>query len=200
MMKSIFGMWAVSVAVCMLTAEAQASTITGGNDIIDRSTLDTYGDFALVDTNQPITGTGEITGWSLYAVEIFPVELIIVDPHTYAVVGVGDLVTPALGVNNFLLGSPISVVAGDWVGYYTSGTGVVPFTFGGAPIHYQPNGSGAPSVGTVLTNLEIEGTRKRIYSLSVTGTGAAVPEPSTIALLGLGAVGLMIARRRTVTV
>ena len=39
----------------------------------------------------------------------FPVELIIVDPHTYAVVGVGDLVTPALGVNNFLLGSPISV-------------------------------------------------------------------------------------------
>jgi PEP-CTERM motif len=104
--------------------------------------------------------------------------------------------TPTLGLNTFILTSPIAVNAGDLVGYYTQGAGVAEFdlnppgsfAFGNlsGKMLFTGNNSGLANATNFVDS------SNRTYSIDVVGTaGIAVPDPSTLVLLSVGAVGLI---------
>ena len=122
---------AVLAAIVTLSAAARPASagLMGGNAVIPRGILDVFTNFSLVDKNVPINATGSVSQWSIFAGATTPVELLIYrqSGSAYSLVGSSLLVTPTLGLNTFILTSPIAVNAGDLVGYYTQSAGVAEF-------------------------------------------------------------------------
>jgi hypothetical protein len=192
---------AVLAAIVTLSAAARPASagLMGGNAVIPRgSILDQFTNFSIVDKNVPINATGSVSQWSIFAGATTPVELLIYrqSGSAYSLVGSSPLVTPTLGLNTFILTSPIAVNAGDLVGYYTQGAGVAEFdlnppgsfAFGNlsGTMLFTGNNSGLANATNFVDS------SNRTYSIDVVGTaGIAVPDPSTLVLLSVGAVGLI---------
>jgi hypothetical protein len=160
------------------TSVACASTITGGNPAVFATNTDGWSNFTVVDQNNPINGTGEITSWQLYSSYAGgQVELVIVAPTTYAIVGTSSVETTAVvGTNTFTLATPISVTGGDYVGFYEETPSLVVYAYNGPDVFssdtahvalFTANGSGSPT-----SPLSFVGSADRIYSINVSG----VPE------------------------
>jgi hypothetical protein len=183
-------------------ASANAGTITGGNPAINASVTDSYANFSILDSNNPISGNGELTSWSFYASNANPVELLIYGTNAlgYTIVGQSALVTPNVGLNILPLNN-LPVQQGDLVGLYFQGTGTVPFNYTGVPVNAGPAFLDIPDGFAMLyTNndsgisADFVGSSDRIYSVNVTGT--EVPEPLTLSLFGAGLAGAAALRRR----
>jgi hypothetical protein len=185
---------------------AAAGFLTGGNAITSRPLLDFFRNFSIVDKNNAINLTGEVTSWDIYAGATTPVELEIfrqTGPTSYILVGSGPLVTPVLGANHFDLPTPISVQAGDLVGYYTQDAGVAEYQLDAPGVNNFGPGN---LTGTMLFTADNSGpganffeSSNRTYSIDV--TGIAAPAPGGMILLAaagltLGCHRLARSRRR----
>lgn len=176
MRKTVSGLVMAGLMALLVAAPAGATTtITGGNAVTSRATLDTYANFVIVDTNHPISGPGMLTSWSFWAGATSGVQLVIVRVAggVATVVGESATVTPSTtgAVVTTALSPSIPVLAGDFVGLYFASTGVVPFdgiasSGTSGSVLYTMNGYGDPTVGAALT---FQGAVDRTYSVSVSG-------------------------------
>lgn len=129
-----------------LPAGASGGTVTVGNALTDRTSgPDTWSNFVIIDTNNPVNRWGYLTDWSFYAKSgraYEKIQLKVYRPTTagFEVIGISNLVEKdqiAPGaVNTFEFAAPILVKPGDVIGMYVSGQGVVPYTVTTAP-HYE---------------------------------------------------------------
>jgi hypothetical protein len=157
-----------------------------------------------IDLNHKITSDGEIGSWSVYAVAGREMKLKIFRENNnyYDLVGSSPLVTTTAGKQTFSLATPISVKAGDIIGWYypigsTSGTGIYYNDYvddGNTRWNVYP---ASEITGSVLKTTSFPGYGNRVYSISVEGT-TAVPLPGALLLLGSGLAGLAGIRRRLV--
>lgn len=186
-------------ALLLFSAAANAGPLTGGNALISRDIVDSRSNFTVLDRNNTISGSGQLTEWQVFAANDGPVALMVfrsTGTNTYSLVGSSALETPtANAVNTFALSAPIGVQAGDAIGLYFGSPSSVPFTL-------DPPGRfnfGSDLSGTVLfsadqsgKSTQFLGSSNRTYSVAVNG----VPEPATGALAGLALVAAVALRRR----
>ncbi|RMG76803.1 MAG: hypothetical protein D6711_03080, partial [Chloroflexi bacterium] len=153
----------------------QAQGLVGGNDVIDRPVVDTYDNFSMIDTHNPINMDGQVTAFEVFVGTTEPVTLVIYRQTgpgpDFSIVGTSEQKTPtSVGFNQFQLTTPIQVQAGDLVGLVNSS---VKFTMD--PPHNPDFGdlSGTmlfSSNGAGLTTNFI-GSSNRTYSVRVIGEG-----------------------------
>lgn len=171
---------AALVAALVAAPVAAATTITGGNSVQARAYLDSYTNFVIVDTNNPISGTGALTSWSYWAAQTGQVQLVIVRGATLS--GGGQIVYTSpvssatlTGEVTVALAAGAYVQAGDEVGLYFVGQAIVPFDglpaggTSGAVLYTANNDYTSPNSVAVGDSLTFEGATPRVYSVSVTG-------------------------------
>jgi len=174
-MKQFIGTMLLGLAVTAIPCAAQ---ITGGNPAVPAPNVDSYFNFSIVDTNNPISGTGTLDSWNVFTTGVGQVDLLIVTPGTYTVVGESGVVTTAAGMNTFTLSTPISVTAGDYVGFWEGNPSTVEYAItgdtpqggvpgvGSLPVLYTYNDTGLPSISSSLIP-NLEGSGQRAYSINV---------------------------------
>jgi len=174
-MKQFIGTMLLGLAVTAIPCAAQ---ITGGNPAVAAPYTDGWVNFTVVDQNNPISGAGTLDAWNVYTSGIGQVELVIVAPTTYDIVGTSSVETTTTGLNNFTLSTPISVTAGDYVGFWEGNPSTVEYAItgdtpqggvpgvGSLPVLYTYNDTGLPSISSSLIP-NLEGSGQRAYSINV---------------------------------
>ncbi len=158
---------ATALSVFAFATPAMALGVTVGNAAINRSTVDTYSDFTIIDTNNPVSANGWLTTFGYYASNTNPFEFVLVDGSNM-VKWVSAQITPA-GTGFQVSNQVVAVTAGWNLGVHFDSTGTIPFDWTGTPASYTPNNNGMPVVGQTLTQ---EGTSNRTYSWNGNGTDA----------------------------
>ena len=161
-------------------SEQPPEDLVGGNDVKERTRVDGFNNFSVLDTNNPFNADGEVTTWEVFVREARgTVQLVIyrrIDgtDHDFSVVGTSPQETPVVGFNQFTT-APIQVLAGDFVGLVNwrvefdingDDCAVGDFT---RTILFSANGSG-------LTT-DFVGSCNRIYSVRATGTVTPSNQP-----------------------
>ena len=179
-----------AVMVCViLTVPAFASPVTGGNPAyLVPGQTDTWSNATFVDYGSPISGTGTITSWTIYAGATGPLELLIYSGSisggipSLTLVGSDPVSVNSTGINTFSVSIPVQ--SGDYIGWYTPDAGVISFQNNVGPTIYAwdnttPSLLAAGSPGAGFTG-------DREYAITV-------PEPSMALLLipALGFVGVI---------
>ncbi|OPY84531.1 MAG: hypothetical protein A4E72_02172 [Syntrophus sp. PtaU1.Bin208] len=191
-----------------------ASSITGGNDVIERSGRDGAHQITFIDLDHRISGDGWLTGWSFFADYDVPgatsdprqVKLKIFRENgaNYDLVGQSDMVTVSAWDKVYSFSLPnIPVKQNDIIGWYYPEQ-----DWPGGVISYQSS-TGTNTVWTVWPDPEGEitgsvsksrfsaGGEGRLYSIRVEGTDVnPVPLPPAMYLLGSGLMGLAWVRNR----
>jgi hypothetical protein len=140
--------------------------IKAGNDGNSRPQLDSYSNFTVIDTNNPVDQKGELKKFSYWAGNKNPFRFVVVNEEG-KVKWVSEQITPKkVGQNNYKPGSPVAVKKSWNIGMYFSKTGTIPFESTGKDAKYTANNSGLPTVGS---NLSIAGNTSRTYSFLATG-------------------------------
>lgn len=165
------------------------STIVLGNSPISAATVDTYRNFLAVDGSAPATTSGYINEIKWYADVTGSdtqgaVQFAVVQPNldgTFTIewLSSAQALPASSGVQTLALGQLVPVIAGDDLGVYSAGTGVVPFSYSAsaAPAFGTNNDSGPPPVGTEITpdwTSSTFGQQGRVYSMqgnNVSGPG-----------------------------
>lgn len=159
----------------------QNETIVAGNDTngMDiRPILDTFGNFAIYDTNHPVSGNGWLTGFHYYAANRGAFRFVLVDGSDMVQWVSDEIAPPGVGVNTFTPASPVPVLKGWNVGLYFVSNGTIPYEYTGAPAYYRSDNSGSvlPIVGNPFG---FENYSNRIYSFAATGV-MSIPPPQTV--------------------
>ena len=116
-------------AICRFARRHDHSEFKGGNSITDLPHSDSWANFYSIDCNQPISESGLLDEWKIYAKNQNPVQLVIYrrSGNSFSVIGKSLIETPVLGENTFKLVQPIKVAKGDLVGWYYPTTGSIAF-------------------------------------------------------------------------
>lgn len=158
---------ATAVAVLgslLLASTAFAAATTVGNPAIGRATVDTYSNFTIIDTNNPVSASGTLNTFNYYASNLNSFEFVLVDTGN-VVKYVSSIITPpGTGAQAYSASVPVS--AGWNLGVHFDSTGTVPFDYVGASAIYTPNNNGTPVVGSTLN---VEGMSGRTYSWNAAG-------------------------------
>lgn len=190
-------LFSIASVLALSAGLAQADTIVGGNAAIARTNVDGFSNFSIIDRNAPITTTGALSSWSVYAGNTGSVALLIYrfDGSQYSIVNSSAMQTPVAGLNTFSLGAGFNVQAGDFVGLHLGTPSSVMFDGSGAAnsMSYSNNNAGMTAV--------FIGSTSRTYSVNVSmadSAPATVPEPAVLSVYGAGfaGLGLLVARRR----
>jgi hypothetical protein len=157
---------------------AQAQSLVGGNSVVGRQFSDSFDNFYLVDTNNPINANGHVTAFEVFVATLQPVTLVIYRKTggVFSVVGTsGQKSPPIVGFNQFQLSTPIAVQAGDFVGLLNSSVVFTldpPFSFSlgnlSGTMLFTANNSGNPPSHTNAINFT--GSSNRTYSVRAIGT------------------------------
>ena len=132
-----------------------------GNNTNAENQIDSFSNFTVVDVNHPATQNGQISSISYYASNLNPFDFVIVNGSN-VVQWVSPMVTPTtIGVNTYILPTPIAVQTGWNIGLYFSLTGTIPYSGTGASASWTATGSGVPSFGMTLSFV---GSGARTYS------------------------------------
>ncbi|MBK1987689.1 hypothetical protein A0J48_009095 [Sphaerospermopsis aphanizomenoides BCCUSP55] len=154
------------------SSENESNLITGGNTPTKYGIADSASNFYIVDTNNPVDGNGELTGWEIWAENTLPVQLMIYrnESNVWSVVGQSERKTPVVGLNQFSLSEPIKVNKGDFVGIYHPQAGCVSFFKENSQAWAIGNLSGKVLfTGSGATSTAFSNSTNRTYSLRVTG-------------------------------
>ena len=158
-------------SIGVLGVKSSGAVIRGGNDIVERGGVDTWGNYYSIDTNNAINSAGTLSHWSLYAKNQNPVQLVIYrrSDQGFHVIGKSGVETPVVGANNFTLGQKITVAEGDLVGWYYPRQGSIAFIKHSGPALYTD--LSAPFLcgnqGAGETAIQYSGLRT--YSIEVIG-------------------------------
>ncbi len=137
-----------------------------GNSATQRTQVDNYSNFTIIDSNNPATDSGKLTKFKYYAANTNSFRFLVVDTDNI-VKWISPKITPrSTGANTYIPATPVKVKK-DWrVGMYFASTGTIPFEQTGQPAYYTNNNNGKPSVGS---KLNFAGNSNRIYSFVATG-------------------------------
>ena len=180
----------MAVGALAAAAAATAATWTMGNAAVNRPSLDTFRNFAVVDQTNPANGPGLLEHITYYA-RLASSATFVQNGVAFAVVRrtapcpgttcsfkvlwiSGNVPNPAAsGVQTFVPTTPVPVEAGDTLALYFPGNGLVPYTLltqedPALWEFWESNNSGKPVVGEQLTISDPLGTgpqRRRQYSV-----------------------------------
>jgi hypothetical protein len=166
-MKRLVATTLLGLAVTSMPCLAQYTS--GGNPAVPGTTTDGWYNFTVVDQNNPFSGDGLINDWQVYASTGGQVELVIVAPTTYDIVGESAVETVTSGLNTFTLSTPISVTTGDYIGFWEGDPSSVEYSYNGPDVFsgdtshvalFTNNGSGQPTLP-----LSFVGSADREYSI-----------------------------------
>lgn len=173
---------------------AFADLITVGNDAIDRAATDGWEKFTLVLNTEVISEDGTVIEWEVFASDTGTLALLILDGLMVKASHLVEISTAGLNSFSFAPTSgSASVLAGYTLGLWL-GTAGVDYDGSGDSVNWCGSNGCAQSAPTAGNTLAAIGTGQRQYSVNAT---VDVPEPGTLALLGLGLVGMAARRRRT---
>ncbi len=172
------GILAASLAIAL---PALASSIQVGNAPTNRSNLDSYTNFTVVDSNVPASASGTLGIFTYYATNTNPFEFLLVDSGN-VVQWISPTITPSLvGINTWNAPSAVNVQAGWNIGAHFDSTSTIPFDLTGAPAFYSPNNDGIPVISVLLP---IEGTSTRTYSIEAVSPVVSSSTTSTATSTG----------------
>jgi|GEM_PF-1925729 hypothetical protein len=160
---------ATALASLAFAAPAFAASISVGNPAINRATTDTFTNFTIIDTNNPVTANGTLDTFSYYAANTNSFEFVLVDAGNVVKYISPTITPPSTGLHTF--NALVGVQAGWNLGVHFDSSGTIPFDGGGNSATYTANNSGSPTVGVALTPA---GTTNRIYSWGATGTNTLI--------------------------
>jgi len=166
----ILGMFSFAISTPVF-----AAGINVGNDAIDRAVVDTYSNFTIIDTNNPVSVDGWLTAFNYYAKNTNKFQFVLIDGSN-VVKWVSPTVTP-LSTGTQTYNAVVAVESGWNLGVHFDSTGTIPFDYVGAPATYTPNNDGPVIVGE---ELYVEGTSDRIYSWKASGTEAETCSTTTL--------------------
>jgi hypothetical protein len=159
--------------------EQPPEDLVGGNDVVERGSVDGWINFSVMDTNNPFNADGEVTAWEVFNLDAFESVQLVIFRKTdtgFLIVGTSGSETPVAGLNQFTT-DPIPVLAGDFVGLVNYN---VKFDI--------TDIDGADCAGDLTRAVLISGNRSglstnfvascnRIYSVRATGTVTPTNQP-----------------------
>jgi hypothetical protein len=143
------------VAVALGLAASAGAVVTPrigtpSSGITARTYTDTYINFTTVDTGQVAGQAGWVTRIDYYAQHTGTIGFLLFDSSN-VVEWVSDPISvTSTGAASDVLSTPPSVGVGWQLGYWTSGTGVVPFDCGGPTVLWNGFNAGFPAVGSTF--------------------------------------------------
>ena len=150
---------------------AVAVTSQIGNDAIDRQYADSWTNFTIIDTNNPVMYDGYFDEVTFYAARDGFINFVVVDSDGYVTYISEEFeVTTAQidAVVTVSLSTPAGVTAGDNLGYYTKYNGVIPHDRPlGEETLWTTNAYGPLTVGDMFPD-DPTYAQHRVYSLNAT--------------------------------
>jgi hypothetical protein len=112
------------------SSEQQCKKVGGVDAIINRTLVDGWKDYYMIDNVNRIQAETKINKWTIFAKRTKPVQLVIYRKSgtKFTVVGKSALENPSMGANTFLLNKPIEAKEGDYIGWYFPQRGVIAYT------------------------------------------------------------------------
>ena len=156
-----------------------ASVLVNGEPLQNYGNADSWNGWVELDTGIPFTFASTLTSWGIYAEGAGAIELLILQQSgsVYNVVGQSAVVNAVAGVNDFSLATPVSVQAGDYLGWWqASPTSILSFGGGGPLVYATANGSYPSAAPSSFSTGSIAWSGNRTYAIAV-----FAPEPSGIA-------------------
>jgi hypothetical protein len=156
------------VGIFAFASSTFAAGVIVGNDATSRANTDSYANFVIIDTNNPVNNGGYLTTFTYFAANPNTFQFLLVDSGN-VVKWISDEINPiTVGVHTYP--ATVFVQSGWNLGVYFKSTGTIPFDLIGSPSKWTPNGSGLPTVGTTLTyDAPVSGWTNRVYSFGATG-------------------------------
>lgn len=192
------------VVFALLVLNAASYGTMWGQEVIARSEVDQAYSITFINTSVLAPVSGKISQWYLYAdagMYDHDVKLQVFRPVAggYQLIGQNSFTLSTSGYTTLPVAAAeqINIQAGDLLGFRYNGPNnqvkrSIVFSYSGSGKGYMystqwPNANHDVAVGGVISSAELDNNNKdRVYSLSA----EIVPEPATIAILGLGILRL----------
>lgn len=200
------------IIVFMFTPSFSNAIPLGGNNVVDRSSVDTANGVLFFDLNNPISQDGVIDSWRIFTsgsksgIGQLKLKIFRDIGDTWKFIGESPVEEVSVwgAVNTFVLPAPISVQSGDIISWWYPDNTVASIVFDGGGSNLNNHDWPNEPIGDIqqdipdlvdrsLSSSEWNGTlwdiNPRTYSIEVLGS-AAIPEPATIVLSAIGIAGL----------
>ena len=164
-------------AICRFARRHDHSTLNCGSSITERSYSDSSVNVYSIDSSQPISASGLLDEWKIYAKNQNPVQLIIYrrSGNSFSVIGKSLIEIPVFGENTFKLTQPIKVAEGDLLGWYSPNAGCIAFVKNNGPWLIPDLTASVVFGNQGSCDTDIQFSSFRTYSIQVNGKQSPKP-------------------------